>query len=1042
MQRGTIKLQGCDLYIYPEPHTRLHLGSDMQITKGDLHGNAINLLHYLLLHDVVDFKTTIEKDGVAIEIDTIETAFGEKGRDFIIETYKQRLIDQKFDISTLKKEEQIAHIKNSLAKEQYDKLCTIYQKKVNELTQEDINEYQQLLNNLRIKRTDLHIRLIGDVLADRGKSDHYTLLIYQLLNNHNIKLETIFSNHDLSFYLAFVNDFARAREGEHLRLDGQQGASYEGMMTLINKNLISKEKMVTIVKNIYLPSLRIVSYICNKQEDEINTTFVPISHAPNDLSLIKSLAEHYGIAYSDETSDDLMHIVDKINAYAQYELQNDLFHLHEDFDRKLHEMLYVPGGPGKAPPINVANHPLFAASWNRQQEDKTDQFIDVTPKGKFTIPKFLHGHEGDSSIKSYNFFENLDATNLGKFIPKHRIESKLKEIKNGIIKEEIQRRVLTPDIEKKIRDSLESGSEAPSNEINGIASEIKDLITNDTEYQKYAGYKENIGTLITDISQGLTTPDSNPEPISEDQMARMYSFKNCYHEYLRLQEKIQSELSNEAKHTLQEKSDLMLRIAKKSFNLRKGYDEYSKVKSNPEVTFACQDRIDKMQNIITNLNHAFLVDDAEKAFMDFFELAKLLYDDHQGIALPNRLIFILAELSQHLDKSILNSPMMLAFNKISADLENSYLSKAILFIQEQCRITVPKESHQPNVMQQREGDCFHEKYIGTLGNFIFQSVSNNVPIGDLTSDNNVIAEMKQCIFNDIDSARSLNLSMTRHFYENTLNAYTNSEIASDVIFKEEYERRIKALSSNAQDYNMSKKKPTVPGSKFFPGFEKLAKINENQAEINRNRREISSAEKTDNARNTNPTFSRIREVNNQFLPQLQELERKRIHREMLAELKKDPSTLKFSKDGRTLDVRSIQNNVKKQLDYLFALSILEYVKNSIENDEFRVIGSEWFGRGKTISFRQNGKEVTKKVPNHAYFLHKDCVDGLRNPEDQETVIRKYMSLIDTCKQTGFNLFRQNNAKSLYAEIANLGKSHDIQPATYKGQRHAKIFKKS
>lgn len=79
---------------------------------------------------------------------------------------------------------------------EYSTLVDIYKKNVEDLTREDLTRFRGIIDRLLLQRKDLLIRLIGDVLADRGANDYFTLYILDHLFKNGVKVEAIFSNHD------------------------------------------------------------------------------------------------------------------------------------------------------------------------------------------------------------------------------------------------------------------------------------------------------------------------------------------------------------------------------------------------------------------------------------------------------------------------------------------------------------------------------------------------------------------------------------------------------------------------------------------------------------------------------------------------------------------------------------------------------------------------------------------------------------------------------------------------------------------------------
>lgn len=112
----------------------------IQITIGDLHGNAMKLMFMLVKH------------GIATNINEAE----------------------------------------------YNRLVEIYKTPTQDLTKKHLDEFNQILSKIEFSKDSL-VRLIGDELADRGNNDYFTLKILEKLNEHKVPVEIIVSNHSIEF---------------------------------------------------------------------------------------------------------------------------------------------------------------------------------------------------------------------------------------------------------------------------------------------------------------------------------------------------------------------------------------------------------------------------------------------------------------------------------------------------------------------------------------------------------------------------------------------------------------------------------------------------------------------------------------------------------------------------------------------------------------------------------------------------------------------------------------------------------------------------
>lgn len=190
-------LETADLRVKPEP--RGWLAPDSTPTIGDLHGNALKFLYFLVREGVVELTAS-----------------------------------------------------------QYDDLQTIYNTPVANLTKEQLETFKTLLNEARFHKPSAVI-LIGDELADRGQNDIFTLYIMQALKNKGIPLEICLSNHSV---IALQRISEGLPSFQQTLGEGQEN-SIENLLTLIDKGLITVDEVQTLARECYFPALKLVNYKVN-----------------------------------------------------------------------------------------------------------------------------------------------------------------------------------------------------------------------------------------------------------------------------------------------------------------------------------------------------------------------------------------------------------------------------------------------------------------------------------------------------------------------------------------------------------------------------------------------------------------------------------------------------------------------------------------------------------------------------------------------------------------------------------------------------------
>ena len=117
-----IKDKKTDIYAYP----KVFNDNQGSLTIGDLHGNTIKLLYFLLRHKIIDFRAECDK---------------QKTYQAFVDLYEQSR-------------------DRTLTKPQLETI---------------LQTFHQLVDTIEVIDNDILIRLIGDEVADRGNNDYFTL---------------------------------------------------------------------------------------------------------------------------------------------------------------------------------------------------------------------------------------------------------------------------------------------------------------------------------------------------------------------------------------------------------------------------------------------------------------------------------------------------------------------------------------------------------------------------------------------------------------------------------------------------------------------------------------------------------------------------------------------------------------------------------------------------------------------------------------------------------------------------------------------------
>jgi ubiquitin C-terminal hydrolase len=232
-------------------------GKTAEVTIGDIHGNTMKFIYFLIREGVLELSPP--KDAITI----------------------------------------------------FKKLTDIYNGP-QPPTPEDLKYFEQSLERMKVLTNAPKVRLIGDELADRGKNDLLTLLVMEKLQNAGKPPEIIFSNHSLGFMKVYEEHMIKGFNGPiNSGINVADTNSLKGMFDTLEQYPEMKNRVLDIVKNAYLPHLKIMSYSANPS----NQGMAPYSHAPVGLEAVDKLKEKYSPNCQDYKNNSvaLTDCIDKIN---------------------------------------------------------------------------------------------------------------------------------------------------------------------------------------------------------------------------------------------------------------------------------------------------------------------------------------------------------------------------------------------------------------------------------------------------------------------------------------------------------------------------------------------------------------------------------------------------------------------------------------------------------------------------------------------------------------------------------------------------------
>lgn len=254
-----------DIYKYPRRKSDYVPTEDEILSLGDMHGNAAKLLFALIYYHVVD-----------------------------------------------------------LSEEDFKSFITIYKKEMHQLTQDDISNFNEIISHITISEHPCYVRLLGDLLADRGSNDYFTLKLLAHIDKKIPRLDLTIeesileegipiSNHDLE-HIGYYQEHA----AEKPRMPPDQVYSVHALKSLLEKKLINEEEVKELYQN-YSKHLKLLSYYIEPNTDPTQNIIQIISHAPMGFDNVKNIADQLNVDYQDDTLENLCGTIDAINKKFQEE---------------------------------------------------------------------------------------------------------------------------------------------------------------------------------------------------------------------------------------------------------------------------------------------------------------------------------------------------------------------------------------------------------------------------------------------------------------------------------------------------------------------------------------------------------------------------------------------------------------------------------------------------------------------------------------------------------------------------------------------------
>jgi hypothetical protein len=314
-----------DIYQYPTCFE----ANFQSLTLGDLHGNAVKLLYFLIYHQVITFKPGFEPNETYESFVTIYSEFAKW---------------MEFDAT-------------SLSQENYTFIAGL------------MENFDEFMGCLKINNKQIILRFLGDEMADRGCCDYFTLRLFKFLQENGVNLTILASNHGCEFIFAYEQWLTNPQRPPRRCIINEQKMSFLRLKFLLDSDIVSMAEVITLINNYYKPRLKLL-------DAYIDDGVWLFSHAPIQFDAIKFTANYFSLTYEDDTEQALARTIKKINSHFQEKVKNNQVNECCNFPLSI-EVQSMHSE-------QISLWPVVYITWNRWNNLKN------TKKAR---PSYLHGYK-------------------------------------------------------------------------------------------------------------------------------------------------------------------------------------------------------------------------------------------------------------------------------------------------------------------------------------------------------------------------------------------------------------------------------------------------------------------------------------------------------------------------------------------------------------------------------------------------------------------------------------------------------------------------
>lgn len=399
-----------DIYTFPEPRsTDPAYNKDKILVLGDLHGNSVKLLHFLLRENVVAVKSQQSKSFLGKKKEISPKKVYEK---FVAVCDKDVDVDNHplVNLNFKEKAKDLERLKPS-DREDANKQLSLLKSEIGgikQLKEKDVQFVDRFIDELEIKSKPKLLVLLGDDFSDRKKTpDSYMAKLFEKLHKENIPFVVLYSNHGVEFLSAYLRGFKNvlpiSQQREKIeppyintrffyatRLGMfDNSLSLQSLGAAFQKKLLNMDEVNAIIQKAYLPHLKL--FVSFPTENGIDI----FTHGMVGFETLMGFADALNIPFKDETPQALHQTLEAISEKFDRIFKSfkgvqfsefldvgghlDTLYKKKSFDRK--------NKSNKTEDLEILAYYFYRLIWSR---DVSNRQLE---NGKDYATMWWHGHE-------------------------------------------------------------------------------------------------------------------------------------------------------------------------------------------------------------------------------------------------------------------------------------------------------------------------------------------------------------------------------------------------------------------------------------------------------------------------------------------------------------------------------------------------------------------------------------------------------------------------------------------------------------------------